>query len=50
MKQYQFKISNRFATLKNFTDSKDINWAWENITETIKVLAKENLGVRMEAA
>jgi hypothetical protein len=50
MKHYQIKISNRFATLKNFSDSEDINWAWENITENIKVLVKENLGVRMEAA
>jgi len=32
-KQYQIKISNRFAALKNFTDSEDINCAWENVTE-----------------
>jgi len=31
--------------LKNFTDSQDINWAWENIAENIKFLAKENLSL-----
>ena len=35
-KQYQIEISNRFAVLKNFTDSEDINWALEN-TENIKI-------------
>jgi hypothetical protein len=30
-KQYQIEISNRFAALENFSDSGDINRAWENI-------------------
>jgi len=30
-KQYQIKISNRFAALENFSDSEFINSAWENI-------------------
>ena len=30
-KKYQIKISNRFATLENLNDNKDINKAWENI-------------------
>ena len=32
-KQYEIKISNRFTALENLSDSKDMNWAWENITE-----------------
>jgi len=38
-KQYQADISNRFVALENFSDSKDINWAWENIKENIKISA-----------
>jgi len=34
-KQYQIKISNRFAALENLSDGKDINRAWENIKENI---------------
>jgi uncharacterized metal-binding protein YceD (DUF177 family) len=30
-KQYQIKISNRFAALKNLSDREGINRAWENI-------------------
>ena len=30
-KQYQIKISDRFAALENFNDSRDINRAWQNI-------------------
>jgi hypothetical protein len=30
-KQYQIKISNRFAAVENLNDSKDINRAWHNI-------------------
>jgi hypothetical protein len=30
-KQYQLKISNRFAALENLNVSEDINRAWENI-------------------
>jgi hypothetical protein len=32
-KQYQMKISNRFAALENLNVSEDINRAWENIKE-----------------
>ena len=35
-KQYQIKISNRFAALENLSDSEDFNKAWENIEENIK--------------
>jgi hypothetical protein len=35
-KQYQIHISNRFAALENFNDSKDINTNWDNIKENIK--------------
>jgi len=34
-KQYQMKISNRFADLENLNDSEDINRVWENIKESI---------------
>ena len=43
--QYQIKISNRYAALENLSDSKDINRAWENIKENIKISAKEILGL-----
>jgi hypothetical protein len=35
-KQYQLKISNRFAALENLNVSEDINRAWENIKENTK--------------
>jgi hypothetical protein len=44
-KQYQIKISNRFAVLENLNVSGDINRAWENINESIKISAKESLGL-----
>jgi hypothetical protein len=31
--------------LENLNDSEDINRAWENIKETIKISAKESLGL-----
>jgi len=34
-KQYQIKISNRFAALENLNDSENIKRDWENITENI---------------
>jgi len=34
-KQYQIKISNRFAALENLHYGKDINRAWQNIKENI---------------
>jgi hypothetical protein len=39
-KQYQIKISNRFSALENLNVSEDINRAWENIKESIKMSAK----------
>jgi hypothetical protein len=44
-KQYQIKISNRFATLENLNVSEDINRAWEDIKESIKISDKESLGL-----
>jgi hypothetical protein len=46
-KQYQIKISNRFAALNNFSDSEDINRAWENIKEHMKTSAKERLDLHI---
>jgi hypothetical protein len=34
-KEYQIKISNRFAALENLSDIKDINRVWDNIKENI---------------
>jgi hypothetical protein len=44
-KQYQTKLSNRFAALENLNVSEDINRAWENIKENIRISAKEILGL-----
>jgi hypothetical protein len=44
-KQYQLKISNRFAALKNLNVSEDINRTWENIKENTKISAQESLGL-----
>ena len=44
-KQYQIKISNRFAALEKLSDNKDRNRAWENIKENIKTSTKESLGL-----
>jgi hypothetical protein len=50
-KQYQIKITSRFAALENLSDEKDINRAWENIKENIKTSAKrEPRCARIEAA
>jgi hypothetical protein len=43
-KQYQVKITNRFAALENFDDNIGMNRALENIRENIKTSAKESLG------
>ena len=43
-KQYQIKISNRFAALENLNDSQDIHRVWKNIKENFKTMAKESLG------
>jgi hypothetical protein len=44
-KQYQIKISNRFAALENVSYSEDIGRAWENIKEHIKASAKHSVGL-----
>jgi hypothetical protein len=44
-KQYRLKISNRVAALENLTVNEDINRAWENIKENIKISAQESLGL-----
>jgi hypothetical protein len=42
--QYQVTIRNKFTALENLEDSGDINRAWYNIREHIKILAQESLG------
>jgi hypothetical protein len=42
-KQYQIKISNKFAALENLSGNKDINRAWENIRANIKISSKKSL-------
>ena len=44
-KQYQVKISNRYAALGNLNDSDDINRDWENIKENTKISDAESLGL-----
>jgi len=44
-KEYQIKISNRFAALENLNDSEDRSRAWENIKQNIKTSAKDSLGL-----
>jgi hypothetical protein len=41
--QYQVEISNRFAALENLDTEMDIDRAWENTGENIKISAKESL-------
>jgi hypothetical protein len=49
-KQYQIRISNRFAALENVSDSEDINRAWEHMKEIVRTTANESLSsVRIEA-
>jgi len=36
---------NRFAALGKLSDGDDINRAWENIKENIKIAGKESLGL-----
>jgi hypothetical protein len=38
--QYQVTTRKKFATLENFEDSGDINGAWDNIRENIKISAE----------
>jgi hypothetical protein len=44
-KQYEIKISTSFAALENLNISEDINGAWENIKDSIKISAKYSLGL-----
>jgi len=44
-KQYQVKISKRFAALEDLSGSQNINRVRENIKEHIKSRAKESIGV-----
>ena len=45
-KQYQNKISNRFAALENLSDGEDINRAWDTIKKNIKTSAKDSLSLQ----
>jgi hypothetical protein len=38
--QYQITIRNKFSALKNLEDSGDINRAWDDIRENIKISAQ----------
>jgi hypothetical protein len=42
--QYQVTIRNMFAALENLEGSGDINRAWDNIRENIKISAQKSLG------
>ena len=44
-KNYQIRISNRFAALENFSDSEHINRYWKNINDNIKISVKDSLGL-----
>ena len=44
-RQYQSTISNRFAALENLNDSEDINRAWKNIKENIKIPSQQSQGL-----
>jgi hypothetical protein len=41
--QYQVTIRNTFAPMENLEHSGDINGAWDNIRENIKILAQDSL-------
>jgi hypothetical protein len=42
--QYQVTVTNKFATLENLEDNGDINRAWYNIRQNIKISTQESLG------
>jgi hypothetical protein len=44
-KQYQIEITNSSAALDHFCDSENINRAWENIKENIKISVTQSLGL-----
>jgi hypothetical protein len=39
-KQFQIELSNRFAAVENLSGSEDINRAWKNIKENMKISVK----------
>ena len=43
--KYHIEIRNRFTALENLDVNEDVNRAWENIKESIKTSAKEDLGL-----
>jgi hypothetical protein len=45
LEEPQEEAANRFAAFENLNDSKDINRAWENIKENIKISPKKSLGL-----
>ena len=44
-RQYQFKISKKFAGFDKLNDSEEINKAWENIRGDFKNSATDSLGL-----
>jgi hypothetical protein len=42
--RYQVTTRNKFVALENLEDNGDINRAWYNIRENIKILVQESLG------
>jgi hypothetical protein len=48
--QYQVYIINWFAALENFDYDEDVNRAWENIREIMKISAKDLRSLRVTAA
>jgi hypothetical protein len=42
--QYQVTIRNKSPPLENLQHSGDINRAWDNVRENIKILAQDSLG------
>jgi len=43
-KQFQIKITNKYAVLEKLNNIEDLNRAWGNTTENIRTSAKESLG------
>jgi hypothetical protein len=43
--EHQIQISKRSAALESLNDTKDTNRAWENIKESIRISAKDRLGL-----
>jgi hypothetical protein len=45
MKHYHIQFSISFEALGNLSDSENINRAWENVKECIRISAKKSLGL-----